>query len=148
MHVGDAPENRQTSEYLMDLWPALIAPEFVAELRSFAKSEISPKADEIDRLDMYPRPIIKRIAELGYNTISLDPAYGGGGKPYKYAATVFEEASYASAAVGISLITIFQAQTILQLFGNGYLKTTYLPQFSKGLLSSYALTEASHGSDI
>lgn len=132
----------------MDLWPASIAPQFVAELRAFARSEIAPAADEIDRADTYPRAIIKRMAERGYNTISLDPAYGGGGRPYGYAAAVFEEVSYASAAVGISLITIFQAQSILKLFGNDYLKSTYLPQFSKGLLSSYALTEANHGSDI
>ncbi|WP_454917674.1 acyl-CoA dehydrogenase family protein [Xanthobacter sediminis] len=132
----------------MDLWPASIAPEFVAELRAFAQTEIAPEADEIDRTDVYPTAIIKRMAERGYNTITLDPAFGGGGKPYGFAAAVFEEVSYASAAVGISLITIFQAQSILKLFGSDELKATYLPQFSRGLLSSYALTEANHGSDI
>lgn len=141
-------QRRHAQDPLMDLWPASIAPDFVAELRAFAQSEIVPHADEIDRADIYPAAIIKRMAERGYNTISLDPAYGGGGKPYGHAAAVFEEVSYASAAVGISLITIFQAQSILKLFGSTELKAAYLPQFSKGLLSSYALTEANHGSDI
>ncbi len=53
-----------------------------------------------------------------------------------------------SAAVGVSLITIFQAQTMLRRFGAESLKKRYLPQFTDGLLSSYALTEANHGSDI
>ena len=61
---------------------------------------------------------------------------------------MFEEVSYASAAVGISLITILQAQNILTLFGSPQLQQEFLPLFSKGLLSSYALTEANHGSDI
>ena len=46
------------------------------------------------------------------------------------------------------LITIFQAQTMLTNFGSDSLKQRYLPQFAEGLIASYALTEASHGSDI
>lgn len=59
-----------------------------------------------------------------------------------------EEIGYGSAAVAISLITIFQAQTIIRLFGSDSLKARYLPRFADGLIASYALTEASHGSDI
>lgn len=132
----------------MELWPACIDADYVAGIRDFARREITPRADDIDRRDVYPRDILKAMAEAGYNAVALPVADGGAGLTYGHAAAVFEEVSYASAAVGISLITIFQAQTIIRTFGNETLKQEWLPQFGRGLLSSYALTEANHGSDI
>ncbi len=130
------------------LWRPAVEPEFVQELRTFAARAIAPHADEIDRRDVYPLDILKSMARAGYNTLTLDSKYGGAARSYRHAVAVFEEVSVASAAVGISLITIFQAQTMLRLFGAESLKTRYLPRFAQGLISSYALTEASHGSDI
>lgn len=130
------------------LWPAWVDSQFVADLRAYADQKIAPKADDIDRQDVYPVEILKDMARHGYNTASLDTAMGGQGLGYPYVAAVFEEVGAASAAVGISLITIYQAQTMINLFGQDSLKQRYLPAFAQGLLSSYALTEASHGSDI
>ena len=132
----------------MDLWPPDVDNNYVEDVRSFVRQHIAPVADQIDRDDIYPTAIVKALARQGLTTITLPPTYGGGGKPYGHAVALFEEVSYASAAVGISLITIFQAQTIINLFGNDAIKNEYLPKFAQGLLSSYALTEAAHGSDI
>jgi alkylation response protein AidB-like acyl-CoA dehydrogenase len=132
----------------MDLWPPCVDDDYVEDLRLFVRQHIAPIADQIDREDVYPSSIIKELARRGLTSITLPPAYDGGGKPYGHAVALFEEVSYGSAAVGISLITIFQAQTIINLFGNDAIKNEYLPKFAKGLLSSYALTEAGHGSDI
>ncbi len=118
----------------MELWPACIDPDYVAGIRDFARREIIPHADDIDRRDVYPREILKAMAKAGYNAVTLPTEQGGAGLSHSHAAAVFEEVSYASGAVGISLITIFQAQTILKTFGNDTLKETYLPQFGKGLL--------------
>src|SRR5260370_3606978 len=135
-------------EDAMDLWPPYVDSDYVEDVRSFVRQHIAPIADQIDRDDIYPTAIVKTLARQGLTTITLPPTYGGGGKPYGHAVALFEEVSYASAAVGISLITIFQAQTIINLFGNDAIKKEYLPEFAQGLLSSYALTEAAHGSDI
>lgn len=132
----------------MSLWEPCLDPAFVSELRRYVEVNVAPHADQIDRDDIYPTAIIKDLARQGYNTLTLPTAFGGAGRGYAFAVALFEEVSYASAAVGISLITIFQAQTILKLFGSETLQQTFLPQFGKGLISSYALTEASHGSDI
>src|SRR5690606_18561151 len=78
----------------------------------------------------------------------LPSEMGGQGLGYQYAAAAFAEIGAASAADEISLITIYQAQTMISLLGQDSLRQRYLPAFSEGLLSSYALTEASHGSDI
>ncbi len=131
-----------------NLWRPIVEADFVGDLRRFAARQIAPVADDIDRRDVYPLEIMKAMATAGYNTVTLESEYGGAGRSYRHAVTVFEEGSVASAAVGISLITIFQAQTMLRLFGSDSLKQRYLPQFARGLISSYALTEAGHGSDI
>ncbi len=129
-------------------WADHVDPAFAAELRDFTDREIAPQADRIDREDVYPADAIRAIARAGYATIFMPPEFGGAGKGYRAALAVFEEVSYASAAVGISLITILQAQTIIHRFGADSLKARWLPRFKDGLLSSYALTEANHGSDI
>lgn len=132
----------------MNLWPAYTDKDYVESLRAFVAEKISPQADAIDRDDFYPVAVIKELAAGGYTTITLPQKYGGGGKDYSYAVSLFEEVGYGSAAAAVCLITIFQASTIISLFGQESLKSRYLPMFRKGLLSSYALTEAHHGSDI
>lgn len=130
------------------IWPDLVEPDFVVGLRDFVQREIAPDAERIDREDVYPVEAIRGLARAGYSTIFMPQDFGGSGRGYRHALAVFEEVSYASAAVGISLITILQAQTILHLFGSEPLQRRYLPRFREGLITSYALTEANHGSDI
>lgn len=129
------------------LWQDMVEASFLEDLRALVATQIEPNATAIDANDVYPVEEIRALARAGYNNIFLPEAYGGRGS-YRHALAVFEEASYASAAVGISLITILQAQTILYLFGSESLRQRYLPRFANGLISAYALTEANHGSDI
>lgn len=130
------------------MWRPAVEASFVDEVRNFVKERIIPLAHEIDAEDLYPAEIVRDLARLGCNAISLPTKFGGRGLEYSYSVAACEEIGYGSAAVAISLITIFQAQTMLNAFGSESLKQRYLPQFSNGLIASYALTEASHGSDI
>jgi alkylation response protein AidB-like acyl-CoA dehydrogenase len=130
------------------LWPDPVDPGFLAGLRDAVATHVAPDADRVDREDMYPVAAIKALARQGYTSLTLPAAFGGQAAGFARCAAVFEEASYASAAVGISLITILQAQTIIQMFGAESLQHAVLPQFRDGLITSYALTEANHGSDI
>ncbi|TDR90362.1 acyl-CoA dehydrogenase family protein [Enterovirga rhinocerotis] len=130
------------------LWLPYVEPGFVEPLRTYVRERIEPEADRIDREDVYPTEIMKALARDGHSTVILPEEFGGRGLGYEHAAALCEEVSVASAAVGVSLITIFQCQTMLRLFGLDSLKQRYLPAFADGLLSSYALTEARHGSDI
>jgi len=130
------------------LWPDVVEGSFLTGLREAVAKHVAPQADRIDREDVYPTQAIKALAKLGYASLTLPSIYGGEDASFARCAAVFEEASYASAAVGISLITILQAQTILSMFGSESLKRAVLPEFRQGLITSYALTEANHGSDI
>lgn len=130
------------------LWRPMVDAAFVDQIRTFVTERIVPAAHEIDAKDLYPAEIVKELAARGCNAISLSKAYGGRELGYAHSVAACEEIGYGSAAVAISLITIFQAQTMLNGFGSDSLKQRYLPQFADGLIASYALTEASHGSDI
>jgi alkylation response protein AidB-like acyl-CoA dehydrogenase len=130
------------------LWPDLVEEAFLTDLRDAVAKHVAPHADQIDHDDVYPTQAIKALARLGYASLTLPSVYGGEDASFARCAAVFEEASYASAAVGISLITILQAQTILCMFASDSLKASVLPEFRQGLITSYALTEANHGSDI
>lgn len=135
-------------EWSSRLWRDTVDSEFLAGLRKFVAREVLPYADPIDRDDIYPVESIKALARKGYTSLTLPVEWGGQDASYALCAAVFEEASYASAAVGISLITILQAQTLLNMYASPSFKETVLPEFGQGLITSYALTEANHGSDI
>jgi alkylation response protein AidB-like acyl-CoA dehydrogenase len=130
------------------LWPPIADRDFTLALRRHVEQQVAPQADAIDAQDIYPVALAKELARQGYSSITLPSDYGGGGREFGYAVALFEEVGAGSAALAVSLLTNFQAQTIIRLFGSDALKRLYLPQFSEGLLASYALTEAAHGSDI
>ena len=131
-----------------ELWEDFGETEYVATLRQFVKDQVSPHGERLDREDVYPTEIVRELARHGYGTAATEAEYGGAGLTYVHATMVCEEVAVASAATAISLITNFQAQTMLRKFGQESVKRQYLPQFAAGLIASYALTEANHGSDI
>lgn len=130
------------------LWRHHVEPEFGEAARRFCLTEVVPVADRLDADDLYPTELIAKAAVRGYNALTLPAEYGGGGASMSHAACVFEELSYGSAALGVSLITIFQTQKIIEAFGQESLKRAFLPRYAEGLRASYALTETAHGSDI
>jgi alkylation response protein AidB-like acyl-CoA dehydrogenase len=130
------------------MWTPYGDASFVQAIAAFTREHITPAADAIDRDDVYPTRIVKQLALDGLSSITMPAQYGGQGRDFTQAVALFEEVSVGSAAVGVSLITIFQAQTIINLFASESLKERYLPEFCRGMLAAYALTEANHGSDI
>jgi alkylation response protein AidB-like acyl-CoA dehydrogenase len=130
------------------MWTPYGDASFVQAIAAFTREHITPAADAIDRDDVYPTRIVKQLALDGLSSITMPAQYGGQGRVFTQAVALFEEVSVGSAAVGVSLITIFQAQTIINLFASESLKERYLPEFCRGMLAAYALTEANHGSDI
>ena len=132
----------------MSLWKEFEDPSIVQAYREFARTHIQPVAAEIDREDRYPADIVDRAAELGFNALIVPKQYGGAGCSFHRVVSFFEEVGAASASVGISLNSNFQAQNAILRSGSESLRQRYLPQFAQGLKASYALTERNHGSDI
>lgn len=129
-------------------WEPMAEAALVEEVRDFVEQTVIPRADELDAKDLYATDIVKEISARGWTTTTLPEAYGGADRGYRSALAICEEVGYGSAGLAISLITIFQAQTMLKIFGSDRIKAELLPKFAEGLVTSYALTEASRGSDI
>lgn len=129
-------------------WRHLDDAQLGEQLRAFVETEVRPRAEELDRTDQYPNEIIALTAAQGWNSLTLPTDVGGGAGSMSRLLTVFEELSVGSAIVGISLITIFQSQKLIDTFGSPSLRDRLLPRYAEGMRAAYALTERAHGSDI
>ncbi len=113
-------------------WEPLGDASLVEDVKAFVAERITPIAHQLDEEDVYATDLLKEMARRGWNTFTLPTTYGGGGGRYRGAAAICEEVAYGSAGVAISLITIFQAQTMINLFGSQTLKDRVLPRFAEG----------------
>jgi isovaleryl-CoA dehydrogenase len=119
-------------------------------VRSFADSEIAPRAAEIDRSDQFPMDLWCKMGELGVLGITVPEAYGGANMGYLAHMIAMEEISRASASVGLS----YGAHSNLcvnQLKRNGTdaQKQKYLPKLISGEhVGALAMSEPGAGSDV
>ena len=68
----------------------------------FAQDRIAPRADAIDRENVFPRDLWPEMGALGLHGITVEEEYGGSGLGYLEHCVAMEEISRASAAVGLS----------------------------------------------
>ncbi len=118
-------------------------------VRDFARNEIAPVAEELDREKRFPYEIIEKLGELGLMGIPFPEEYGGaGGDSLAYALAV-EELTRVDSSVAITMCahTSLGTQPIY-LFGSEEQKQRYLPDLCAGRrLGAFGLTEPEAGSD-
>jgi isovaleryl-CoA dehydrogenase len=116
----------------------------------FAQDKIAPRADEIDRSNIFPRDLWPQMGTLGLHGITVDEDYGGSGLGYLAHCVAMEEVSRASASVGLS----YGAHSNLcvnQINRNGTpeQKRKYLPKLISGEhVGALAMSEPGAGSDV
>ena len=116
----------------------------------YAQDRIAPRADEIDRSNVFPRDLWPEMGALGLHGITVDEAYGGSGLGYLAHCVAMEEVSRASASVGLS----YGAHSNLcvnQISRNGSeaQKRKYLPKLISGEhVGALAMSEPGAGSDV
>ncbi len=119
-------------------------------VQGFARDEIAPRADEIDRSNQFPRELWPRMGALGLHGITVEEDYGGSGLGYLEHCIAVEEVSRASASVGLS----YGAHSNLcvnQIRRNGSeaQKRKYLPKLISGEhVGALAMSEPGSGSDV
>jgi short-chain 2-methylacyl-CoA dehydrogenase len=118
-------------------------------VRDFARNEIAPVAEELDREKRFPYEIVEKLGELGLMGIPFPEEYGGaGGDSLAYALAV-EELTRVDSSVAITMCahTSLGTQPIY-LFGSEEQKQRYLPDLCAGKrLGAFGLTEPEAGSD-
>ncbi len=119
-------------------------------VQSFAQAKIAPRADEIDKTNVFPRDLWPELGALGLHGITVEEEYGGTGLGYLEHCIAMEEISRASASVGLS----YGAHSNLcvnQIRRNGTeeQKRRYLPKLISGEhVGALAMSEPGAGSDV
>ncbi len=124
-----------------------IGDDFLKKLRVFLKEKVD--ADAIDKNEQIPDEVMKGLAELGCFGLKIPKEYGGLGlSQINYNRAIGLVASHCgSTAVLLSAHQSIGVPQPLKLFGTPEQKKKYLPLFSKGAVSAFALTEPEVGSD-
>jgi isovaleryl-CoA dehydrogenase len=116
----------------------------------FSQDRIAPRAEEIDRTNLFPRDLWPELGRLGLLGITVEEEFGGTGLGYLEHCVAMEEVSRASAAVGLS----YGAHSNLcvnQIRRNGTeeQKRRYLPGLISGEhVGALAMSEPGAGSDV
>ena len=119
-------------------------------VRSFTSDNITPRADEIDKSNTFPRDLWPELGKLGVLGVTVEEEYGGAGLGYLEHCIAMEEISRGSASVGLS----YGAHSNLcvnQIRRNGTeeQKRRYLPKLISGdHLGALAMSETGSGSDV
>lgn len=119
-------------------------------IRDFAATEIAPRAADIDRDNLFPAELWRKMGDLGLLGITVSEEYGGAEMSYLDHVIAMEEISRASASVALS----YGAHSNLcvnQIFRNGNetQKHKYLPKLLTGEhVGALAMSESGSGSDV
>ncbi|MFC5270862.1 acyl-CoA dehydrogenase [Adhaeribacter terreus] len=120
-----------------------------AAARDFAQTELLPGVIERDEHQKFPAEQIKKLGELGFLGMMVDPKYGGSGMDTVSYVLAMEEISKvdASASVVMSVNNSLVCWG-LEKYGNEEQKQKYLTKLATGeIIGAFCLSEPEAGSD-
>jgi len=117
--------------------------------RDFAQNECKPGVVERDDKQDYPTEQVKRMAELGFLGMMVDPKYGGGGMDALSYVLAMEEISKVDNSCSV-IMSVNNSLVCwgLEEYGSEEQKQKYLVPLAKGeKLGAFCLSEPEAGSD-
>jgi alkylation response protein AidB-like acyl-CoA dehydrogenase len=118
-------------------------------VREFARQEVKPVAEELDRTKSFPYEIVAKLGGLGLMGIPFPQDYGGGGADTLSYVLAVEELTRIDSSVAITVAAHTSLGTMpIYLWGSDEQKDEWLPRLCSGeRLASFGLTEPEAGSD-
>lgn len=117
--------------------------------RDFAHNELKPGVIERDEKQQFPTEQVKRMAELGFLGMMVDPKYGGAGLDTISYVLAMEEISKVDASCSV-IMSVNNSLVCwgLEKFGTEEQKQKYLVPLAKGeRIGAFCLSEPEAGSD-
>jgi alkylation response protein AidB-like acyl-CoA dehydrogenase len=117
--------------------------------RDFAQTELLPGVIERDEKQSFPDELVRKMGELGFLGVMVDPKYGGSGMDTISYVLIMEELSKidASASVMVSVNNSLVCYG-LEAYGTEEQKQKYLTKLATGeYLGAFCLSEPEAGSD-
>ncbi|WP_397363538.1 acyl-CoA dehydrogenase [Olleya sp. R77988] len=117
--------------------------------RDFAQTELLPGVIERDNAQTFPDELVRKMGELGFLGIMVDPKYGGSGLDAISYVLIMEELSKvdASASVMVSVNNSLVCYG-LEAYGSEAQKEKYLTKLASGeFIGAFCLSEPEAGSD-
>ena len=117
---------------------------------SFVADHVVPVATEMDRTNIWPEGLWRKMGDAGLLGVTVEEEFGGAGMGYLEHVVVMEELSRGSGAVGLSYgahsnLCVNQ----LRLNGTEKQKMRYLPMLVSGEhVGALAMSESDAGSDV
>jgi alkylation response protein AidB-like acyl-CoA dehydrogenase len=120
-----------------------------AAARDFAQHDCKPGVIERDENQKFPAEQVKKLGELGFLGMMVDPKYGGGGMDAISYVLAMEEISKVDASCSV-VMSVNNSLVCwgLEHFGNEEQKQKYLVPLAKGeVIGAFCLSEPEAGSD-
>jgi alkylation response protein AidB-like acyl-CoA dehydrogenase len=117
--------------------------------RDFAQTELLPGVIERDEKQEFPKELVRKMGDLGFMGIMVDPKYGGSGMDTISYVLIMEELSKidASASVIVSVNNSLVCYGI-EKYGSELQKQKYLTKLATGeFVGAFCLSEPEAGSD-
>lgn len=121
---------------------------FFDTVLDFAKQRIGPKVSEMDETATLDRSLLPALFELGVMGVEIPERYGGAGASFFNAILAVEALARVDPSVSV-LVDVQNTLVInaLSRWATDDQKARYLPKLAGQWVGSYALSEASSGSD-
>jgi alkylation response protein AidB-like acyl-CoA dehydrogenase len=117
-------------------------------IRRFAVEQIGPLVRGMDESQQMDAGLIRKLFELGLMGIEIPEEYGGAGGTFFNAILAVEEISAVDPSVGVMVdVQNTLCVNALVRWANENQKKKYLSRLATDTIGSYALSEASSGSD-
>jgi alkylation response protein AidB-like acyl-CoA dehydrogenase len=117
--------------------------------RDFAQAELLPGVIERDEKQVFPNELVKKMGDLGFLGIMVDPKYGGSGMDTISYVLIMEELSKVDASASV-IVSVNNSLVCygLEQYGTEEQKQKYLTKLATGeFVGAFCLSEPEAGSD-